>query len=361
MSDGLADAWQASVTALLDPRSPLRRSFVDLPRSARLSPVGLDAGLRCLAHGVRAQVFAALQEHPTAPPDGLDVVILPGNLPALFLQQLARSLAARRSVLLKPASNDCGLAQAFVADLIERLPELGSRLECRRWKGGDRAIEESIFGAADRVIAYGDSPALADLARRAARKLVRHGPKTSLAVASGAPSPTLADALARDVALFDQRGCLSVSVLLAPVEHVAAWGDALHQSLRRIALVLPPGVPHPAEALAIHQHRAEAAMRGARVLSLDSVAAGTVIVGTVEIPRPLPLLRTLQVLPFAERAQTSAALATSRGAWQGLALVGEVSAELQTEMVATTGATRVAPAGELQNADATWDDGESGP
>ena len=102
-------------------------------------------------------------------------------------------------------------------------------------------------------------------------------------------------------------------------------------------------------------------MRGARVLSFDSVADGTAIVDTVEIPRPLPLLRTLQILPFAERPQPSAALAPSRGAWQGLALVGEISADLRTEVVAATGVSRVAPAGELQNADATWDDGDSEP
>jgi hypothetical protein len=359
LSGKLADAWQASVAALLDPRSPLRRSFADLPRSARLSPAGLDAGLRCLARGVRAQVFAALQEHPTAPPGGLDVVILPGNLPALFLQQLARSLAARRSVLLKPSANDCGLAEAFVADLTERLPALTSRVSCRRWKGGDRGVEEAIFAVADRVIAYGDSPALTDLVRRTAKKLVRHGPKTSLAISTTGPSPALADAVARDVSLFDQRGCLSASVFLAPATDIEAWGGELREALGRAAIVLPPGAPDPTESLAVHQGRAEAAMRGARVLSLDGVAQGAVILERAGMPRPLPLLRTLQVLPLDDRSPST--FTASRGSWQGLALVGEVSSQLRSEWLAATGVSRVAPAGQLQEADATWDDGEREP
>lgn len=102
-------------------------------------------------------------------------------------------------------------------------------------------------------------------------------------------------------------------------------------------------------------------MRGARVLSLDGVADGTVVVDAAGPPRPLPLLRTLQVLALEDSAQRWNGFANSGRAWQGLALVGEVSADLRRDLMEATGVSRVAPAGELQDADATWDDGETEP
>jgi hypothetical protein len=249
---------------------------------------------------------------------------------------------------------------AFVTDLVRRLPELSSVVACRRWRGGDRAIEAPLFAAADRVIAYGGATTMASLATRIGARLIRHGPKTSLALVAGPPSRAVADGLARDVALFDQRGCLSVGVVMAPADSIDEWAVVLHAALVRAAATLPPGQPSAGEALAAHQARAEAAMRGARVLALDRLADGAVLVERDAIAHPTPVLRTVQLVPFENPNGLISRLAPSRGRWQGLALAGvdPTLADALDALVQATGVSRVAPIGELQDADASWDDGD---
>jgi hypothetical protein len=374
----LERAWARSLAALLDPSSALRRALPDLARETRLSSAGLEAGLACLAHGVRPAVLAALRERSTGatahrrsdigrPEIEHEVVILPGNLPALFLQPLARALAAGRSVTLKPASGDSRLTELFIEDLRRRAPELEAHLRVRRWHGGDRGVEDEVFRGASRVSVYGGADAIHAVGTQAlagGARVFAHGPKSSFAVAFGPPTTELASALARDVALFDQRGCLSVGVLLATALHADAWGEALAEALRVAGRRWPPGVPSAAEALSAQRARTEAVMAGSAARTVDPTAPamGAVLKDPLGMPiDPAPSLRTVRIVSFStveEAAKLLDAAKTPTFGWQGMAVAAELPEPARERLVAASGASRVAPAGDLQDADATWDDGE---
>ena len=257
---------------------------------------------------------------PSADPSPV-LVVLASNLPALAVQPLLPILARRRPALLKSPSAEPLFAAAFAAALVRREPALGEAVAALTWRGGQAALEEPLLAAAGRVLAYGDAAAIADLRRRAPAKLVAYGPQTSLAVlGAGADVRRAAAGLARDVALFDQRGCLSVAAVYTTgdAEELAA---ALAGELAELARRWPPGPRSVAEAAAVRQVRDEASLRGLRLADLP-LAAGTVIVEADDRLRPTPGLRTVRVHRLAAAAELPRLLAAWHGRLQGVALAG---------------------------------------
>src|SRR5207248_1555027 len=69
-------------------------------------------------------------------------------------------------------------------------------------------IAAAALGRAEVVVATGSDATLAALVPRLGRRLIAHGPRWSVAVVERAAAAEV-DAIALDVALHDQRGCLS--------------------------------------------------------------------------------------------------------------------------------------------------------
>jgi hypothetical protein len=438
--EALLEAWAATVDAFLDPGSPERRELAaPLAALCALSPAGLDAGLAAVLGGVRrphaAAVLALASRLPVAasvppgsgavvaalplsaslaaappvsaslvsaplvttppvlgpPASGAPVlVVLASNLPGLAVQPLLPALALRRPVLLKSPSVEPLFAPAFLAALVRREPRLAGAVAAATWAGGDAGLEAPLLAAMGTVVAYGGSEALADLARRAPGKLVAYGPKMSVAAIDmadtdladtgsgrGASLAALAAGLARDVALFDQRGCLSVAAV-----YVAGGLDAAHRlaghlqaALAELAERWPPG-PAAAPALAaVQQERLEAEMRGLWPMAQPSAAllsgalpaaalpsgslppaAGTVLVETDPALRPSPGLRTVRVHPLPHLDRLPEILAPWRGRLQGAALAGRAAWRLAPRL-AELGISRCAAPGDLQSPDAAWHNG----
>jgi hypothetical protein len=287
------------------------------------------------------------------------LVILASNLPALAVQPLLPALAVGRPVLLKSPSAEPLFAPAFVAALVRREPRLADAVAAVTWPGGEAELEAPLLAAAGVVLAYGEAESLADLERRAPGKVVAYGPKTSLAVlGTEVEAAAVAPALARDIALFDQRGCLSVAA-------VYTAGDAeelarkLAQQLAHLATELAPGPVTPAAAAAVQQLRAEAELRGLSCPPLP-LAAGTVIVEPNPAFQPSPGLRCVRIHPLAELAALPELLAPWRGRLQGAALAGQAAWAL-TDRLDELGFSRFAPPGELQTPDASWHNGGVSP
>jgi len=359
-SKALLTAWGETVEAFLDPASPERRALdPDLARACRLSPEGLAAGLDAVLGGVREEPAAALfvtAEGRTAPEEPV-VVVLASNLPALALQPLLPALALRRPVLLKSPSAEPHFAPAFVAALVRREPRLAGALAAVGWPGGDASLEAPVLAAAGTVLAYGDAPAIADLERRAPGKVIGYGPKTSLAVVGEEVDPAeIAEGLARDIALFDQRGCLSIAAIYTAGDAEALAGrleDALAERARR----WPPGPADPAALAAVQQLRLEAEMRGLRPSRLP-IAAGTVLVDPDPAFRPTPGLRTVRIHAWegGSPSPLPTLLAPWRGRLQGAALAGAAAWRLVPDLE-ELGISRCAAPGALQAPDARWHNG----
>src|SRR4029079_8888976 len=95
---------------------------------------------------------------------------------------LLPALAVRRPVLLKSPSAEPLFAPTFLSALVRREPRLAGAVAAVAWPGGDPRLEEPVLAGVEKVIAYGDAPALADLERRVPGKVIGYGPRTSLAV-----------------------------------------------------------------------------------------------------------------------------------------------------------------------------------
>lgn len=382
--EALLDAWVATVEALLEPGSP---EWLELaaPLADRcgLSPAGLDAGLAAVLGGVRRGPAAAVLARAAAPAGGRAparsgdtsrsapiLVVLASNLPALAVQPLLPALALRRPVLLKSPSAEPLFAPAFLAALVRREPRLAGAVAAVTWPGGEAELEAPLLAAAGAIVAYGGAAALADLERRAAgKRFVGYGPKTSLAVIDpaaagrGAATPReLAAGLARDVALFDQRGCLSVAAVYVAggTESAALLAGHLEEALGDLAARWPPG-PAAAPALAaVQQLRLEAELRGLPPPRASRPplppAAGTVLVEPDPAFRPTPGLRTVRVHALADLDLLPEILAPWRGRLQGAALAGPAAWSLAPRL-AELGVSRCAAPGHLQSPDASWHNG----
>ncbi len=350
-------AWLDTVGDFLDPRSAARRALEPaLVQLCGLSPEGVAAALEAVLGGVRGPAAEALFEQAAERRSpGLVAVFLASNLPALAAQPLLPALALGCPVLLKSPSAEPAFAPAFVRVLSAREPRLAPGLAAVTWEGGDEALEAPVLAAAARVVAYGEAGTLADIAERAPGKVVAYGPQASLAIVGSDVEPAaVAEALARDVALFDQRGCLSVQAVYTtlPAEILA---DALGAALQRAARRWPPGEADPGALAAVQQLRAEAELRGLHLIALEP-AAGSVVVEPRPDFRPGPGLRSVRVHPVADLGEVPARLAPWRGRLQGAALAGEGAWALAPALEAL-GVSRCAPPGELQSPDALWHNG----
>jgi len=353
----LLAAWAETVARFRDPASPERRVLEPaLPALAGLSPAGLAAGLEVVLAGVDGAPAASLLARARPlPAPGPALVVLAGNLPGLGLQALWPALALRRPVLLKSASREPLLLPAFLAALVRRLPALAPGVAAATWQGGDRPLEDPLLAAVARVLAYGDQPALADLARRAPGRVIGQGPKASVALAGAGEEPArIAFGLARDVALFDQQGCLSIHAVYTSGDGTTL-AEALVDALRAVARTWPPGPAPLPLAAAVRQAREEAALRGLPVLELP-LAEGTVIVEPDPAFRPSPGLRTVRIHPVADLATAVAALAPWRGRLQGATLAGDEAWAQETALRAL-GLSHLAPPGKLQQVDVGWANG----
>jgi hypothetical protein len=360
----LLAAWAGAVEVFLNSNSPERRGLdPELSRLCRLSPEGLAAGLEAVLGGVRRKPAAALlaeaETQCSAAPRGPVLVVLASNLPALAVQPLLPALALRRPILLKSPSAEPLFAACFLASLVEREPRLAGAVAAVAWPGGDPRLEEPVLAGVETVIAYGDSPALDDLERRAPGKVVGYGPRTSLAaIGKDADPDRVADGLARDIALFDQRGCLSAAA-------VYTAGDAgllaarLEEALREKAHRWPPGPAEAASLAAVQQARLEAEMRGLRSCRLP-VAEGTVLVDPDPSFRPSPGLRTVRIHPLADLSGLPGFLVPWKDHLQGAALAGEDAWRL-ADRLGALGVSRFAEPGDLQSPDASWHNGGISP
>ena len=354
--------WEETVAAFLEPGSAERSAL--LPRllaSSRLSPEGLTEGLEIVLGGASGAAAAAMARRATARdgavPERLAGVILAGNLPALAVQSLLPALLLGRPLLLKSASSEPWFAPALVAALVAREPSLADAFAAVTFAGDDSAALAAAFDEADPLLAYGGETAVASLATQFGARLVAHGPKASVAfVGAGVDPVGTARGLARDIALFDQRGCLSVQAVYVEgdAEELAA---ALAWALQLESARLPHGPIDAATASAVQQLRATAAMlQGTRSeLHLD-LAAGTVLVERETSFRPVPGLRTVRVHGVTDLRATLSALAPWRGKLQGAVLAGP-TADALAEDLPLLGFSRLAPPGELQSADAGWANG----
>jgi hypothetical protein len=205
-------------------------------------------------------------------PPALCVQVVAGSVPGVGVTALIRSLLVGAPTLLKPGLGDVVLPVLFARGLREESPELADRLAVVYWPGAHEAVLRAAVRHADVVVAYGSDRAVGTargLAPPSARFVGYHhregiGIVGSDALRSERDAARVAGAVARAVAFFDQRGCVSTRTVyvedggsgIAP----RAFAALLAAALARVEDDLPSGRLEPMESSALHQFRGTAEM-----------------------------------------------------------------------------------------------------
>jgi hypothetical protein len=363
-----------------DPRSAPRRALeAGLPAAAGFSPEVVREGLeRALAGfdgpALRALVARELGEALVGGrrrATGFDVtaVILAGALPPPSLLAMLVPLVLGSPLLAKPSSSDFLTPGLVAASLAEADPELGACVELARFAGGDVEAAAALLEA-DCVVASGSDETLSAIARRVAppRRLVGYGHRLSVALLgpraqSGAALREAAAALALDVALWDQLGCLSpvaLYVLGAPARVPAAILEAVAEALGQAEARWPRGRVPVEAAASISHERSDAEFRaaggGAVALRVDPHQRWTAVAEADPRPRPTPLHRFLRIHPVADREGLARALRPlgPRLAAVGVAGISEAEISGLAAVLAGLGASRLCPLGAMQAPPLGW-------
>ena len=369
------DAWSV-------PGSPWQdRLCAELPGAANLHPATVAEGARCgfapLTGVALAELLAEERDaveargHRVALGYATTAVVLAGLIPMPTLIATVIPLALGSPVLLKASRRD-PVSPSLVAESIAREDgELGRCVRVVHCDRDDVAAWEALLGA-ECVVLNGSDAAIAAIAaiarrRSAARPTVAYGHRFSAALlgpgaTSGDGLHRAARGLARDVALWDQLGCLSpVAVWVADPADRAADGvaEALAEALAEAQGRWPRGGVEPGEATVLAAARDTVELRAAagapvRMLS-GRDGAWTVVREADPEHRPAPGHRFLRVHPARDAASWAAALRPHRRHLAGVALAGfGAGTPGVAELLAHLGASRLCAPGRLQAPPLAW-------
>ena len=298
------------------------------------------------------------------------VHITAGNIPSPTILGIALGFLTRSAQFVKCARGTSLLSRLFAHSIYEVEPKLASCLEIAEWPGGTTPLEQALFAEADSVTATGSDATLAAIRQRLPERIrflgyghrVSFGYVTAEALARFELTKTLRGA-ARDVAAWDQLGCLSPHVFY--VEHggavsVEQFAGLLAAELATIESTEPRGRLDVEAASAIALKRSFYEVRAAtagdvKLWQSEHSTAWTVVyeadpqfqlscLNRFIYVKPVPDLN--EALRYCERIHGKVSTV-------GLAGSGE-SAQQHAMQLARWGATRICRLGEMQNPPLTW-------
>lgn len=232
-------------------------------------------------------------------------VVIAANVCTAALRALAVAVATAPSVLVRPSRRDPVLAEILARELAADAAFLAQG-------GAIERVAEVSPAPGDELHVYGSDETVAALAAAAAPGVVVRGHGAGLGVAIVGAEVAIdhaADAIARDVVPFDQRGCLSPRAALVEggADRAEAFAEALHAALARLGTDVPRG-PEGAET------RAEIALYRRTIEAIGAFREGPHhAVGLDPTPRALtlpPAARVVHVIPA-----RAASIATLLAPW----------------------------------------------
>lgn len=373
-TEGAIETLTDVVDAWLTSDSPwFARAEALLPAATGFSLAMIRHALPTMLAPLRAPALADLLDAEVGKRRGSGLIlhVLPGNLPGVAAIPAALSLAIGSAALLKAGRGDRIFPALFAASVAARDAELGACIAARYWPGGERECEDVALAAAELVVASGDDATISDLAARTRRRFIGYGHRVSFAVVTGEivaddfAAQAAAAQLAADVAIWDQRGCLSPQLCYVEgnVDTAHRFAGLVADALRPLVQRLPSGRLTDAERLAVRRFRDEAEWRGlggagVAVFALGGESDGTVVIESAPAFRPTPLCRSLRVMPVADIRALTALLAPVRALLEGagLAAVPERWSDL-ARWLAECGVHRISAVGEMQRPPLDWRQG----
>ena len=287
--------------------------------------------------------------------------ILPGNIPGVSVISLVCGLLAKSANLAKVSAEEILLPVLFARSLQKSRPELARALAILYWDPASSEITEAAFQKAELAVVYGSDPTIEQVRKMIPSRLraLFHGNRLSLGiVARESVGPEIAEAAALDVALYDQRGCLSPHLYYieeggaaSPLEF-AQW---VAQALYTLSFRLPKGRTSQEEAAQIQQLRGALPLKGGKVFPSPAGVDWTVLYDPDPSFALSPLARTVWIKPVSHLSEIPPRLEAVRPFLQAAGIA--IPMERRSEMVlslAKMGIGRFCPIGKMQKPPMTW-------
>jgi acyl-CoA reductase LuxC len=293
--------------------------------------------------------------------------IMPGNLAGAGIHEFVQALIAGCAVMVKPSSFEPFFFAEFHRTLQSIDPVVASRIEVTVWDRSDSESTLALASQCDRVAVFGEDDTVAQLAMLAGPKLIGFGSRLSAAVLAreaiaGVRGRIVAEGLARDVSLFDQRGCLSPHHIMveAPGQAARQFAGLLAHELEIAARLMPPEqAPPMAEMTGARALRENARWRrigGAAVeLWEGENLSWTVIFDPESTLQASPLRRSVRVGVFENQTDLADRLNPVAGKLEGCAFADPAHRiESVRPLLRELGVSYFCDPGRLQSPPPSW-------
>ena len=302
--------------------------------------------------------------------------IAAGNVAGAGMHEIAIALVAGAGVLVKAASAEPIFFAEFARTLAEIDRAAGARIEVFHWSRARADLTAALVANCARVMAYGDDLTSESLHNRP--NVIGFGSRVSAALAApGATDPSridrVAELLARDVALFEQLGCLSLHHLFV----ISHTGDRARElavrmsaALERMGKSMPPAEIPLRDAAEIRAVRERARWRRIAGEPVELFEGRRLEWTVVFEPRPnlfapgaalgdsfkvSPGFRTVHVTRVRDLGEFRDCIAAVSGRIEAMAVAGDESETAAVRAtVAAIGIPYVCAPGEMQSPPLDW-------
>jgi hypothetical protein len=283
--------------------------------------------------------------------------IAAGNVAGAGIHEIAIVLIAGASVLIKTASAEPIFFTEFARTLAEVDRQAGERIEVLNWGRARTDLTDELIAKCECVVAYGDDWTIESLRNRS--KVIGFGSRVSAALIDASRiDDGIAELLARDVALFEQLGCLSLHhVFVKNPDGRVAHDLAIRMAaaLERLAVSMQSARIPVRDAAEIRGMRERARWRAISGEAVDLFEGRGLEWTVIYEAKPdsfkvSPGFRTVQVTAVRDLAEFRACIGNLSGRIETMAVAGD-DCEIEARAM---GIPYVCAPGEMQSPPLDW-------
>jgi hypothetical protein len=317
---------------------------------------------------------SALRSFGARVPSRRDVIgfIMPGNVPGASLHEFSTALIAGSGLIVKTSSAEPLFFGAFAGTIAEVDPQVGARIAVFNWSRGQTNLTQALRTACDWIVAFGNDATLAGLSAAEIRSNESKSPHTQLVGFGSRVSGALVmnealrdrievlNALARDITLFEQRGCLSPHHIFVEGTGARAFAAELATMLDRVAAKIPPprryGLEDAAAVRRVRENARWRALGGQDVALWEGARLGwTVVYDSSAHFCVSPGWRTVYVSAIVDLEDFIRRMEPASGRLEACAIAGPASRVAQvTPALARLGVSYICAPGTMQSPPLEW-------
>ncbi len=256
----------------------------------------------------------------------LTFLVAAGNLPGVAILPVVHLSLLGIPTLVKSASAEPFLLPAILTTLVNYDPEVAARIAVFNWPRSASALTQAVMQHHPALAAFGDDDTMRQFAQHQ-KTFADFGDRFSLAIIEPDGKKSPARAVAYDVCMFEQMGCLSpqaVFLLTDDWKRVEVFCQHLSAALKKMNEKFPVNKRTPAQHAAVQQWRGALAARaaaGEKIILLTSAGTDWTVAAAEHFDLDERLaFRFARVWPVASFAEAIPILYQYRSRLQALAL-----------------------------------------